>query len=93
MKKILLIIILALTPGCVGTKIFKRPPAIPSVPDVVESFDVVDIDGNGTIDKEEYYANAVSINTDQPTAGLGWIVLSVLVCTFGAAIVYRKRGE
>lgn len=91
MKKIILIFMIVLSQGCVGTKMFKSSPSVPSVPDVVDSFDVVDIDGNGTIDKEEYYANAVSINTDQPTAGLAWIVLSVLVCTFGAAIVYRKR--
>ncbi len=93
MQKILLLLMLALIPGCVGT-IYKRPAVVESsAPDVVESFDVVDADGNGTITKGEYYANAVSINTEQPIVGLGWIVLSVLVCAFGAAIVYRRKSE
>ena len=92
MRRILLLLIAAaLFSGCVGTKIFKGEPASTRVPDVVESFDAVDLDGNGTIDKEEYYANSVSINTDQPTTGLMWIILSVLVCAFGSAFVYRKR--
>ena len=91
MGKILLLLMFALSSGCVGTKIFKGNPPPARAPGVVKSFDVVDIDGNGTIDKEEYYSGAVSINTEQPTAGLKWIVLSVLVCTFGAAIVYRKK--
>ena len=92
MSKIILILLISFLQGCIGSKIFKPSGAgSPAVPDVVESFDHIDSDNNGTINRQEYYANAVSINTDQPTEGLGWIMLSVLVCTFGAAIVYRKK--
>jgi hypothetical protein len=92
MTKILLIVAALFLQGCIGSKIFKPSDSrAPAVPDVVESFDYIDSDSNGTINRQEYYANAVSINTDQPTKGLGWIMLSVLVCTFGAAIVYRKK--
>ena len=94
MCKTVLILVILFLQGCIGSKLFKPSAArTPAVPDVVESFDHIDSDSNGTINRQEYYANAVSINTDQPTEGLGWIMLSVLVCTFGAAIVYRKKEQ
>lgn len=92
-KKILILLAILSCTGCIGPKFSKKPVEKLRVPDVVESFDIVDRDGNGTIDKEEYYSNAVSINTDQPTSGLLWIMLSVLTCTLGSAVVYRKRSE
>tara|TARA_Y100000590_G_scaffold143436_1_gene164664 strand:+ start:34687 stop:35001 length:315 start_codon:yes stop_codon:yes gene_type:complete len=94
MKKIILLILLIfMSAGCSGPKIFKSRNAAPSapVPNVVESFEAVDTDKNGTINREEYYSNSVSINTDQPTSGLGWIILAVIICTFGSAFVYRKQ--
>lgn len=78
--------------GCVGGKFFKKTPSVPGSPAVAQSFDFVDTDGNGTIDKEEYYSSTVSINTEQPTWGLAWIILSVIVCTLGSAVVYRKKS-
>lgn len=93
MNKIILILLIAFTSGCVGPKIFKSSPPNPApVPNVVESFEAVDVDKNGTIEREEYYSNSVSINTDQPTSGLGWIILAVIICTFGSAILYRFKG-
>ena len=92
MNKIILILLMSLYTGCVGSKIFNGAPSQSSpVPNVVDSFEVVDVDKNGTIDREEYYSNSVSINTDQPTSGLGWIILAVIICTFGSAFVYRKK--
>jgi hypothetical protein len=94
MNKIILILLMSLCTGCLGSRIFKSESTQPSpVPSVVDSFEVVDVDKNGTIDREEYYSNSVSINTDQPTSGLGWIILAVIVCTFGSAFVYRKKGS
>lgn len=94
MNKIILILLMSIGAGCTGPKIFKgSPPRSTPVPNVVESFEAVDVDKNGTIEKEEYYSNSVSINTDQPTSGLGWIILAVIICTFGSAFVYRKRSR
>ncbi len=94
MKNIILLIIVSLVSGCVGGKKGSGERiSREAVPDVVQSFEVVDVDGNGTIDREEYYSNSVSINTDQPTTGLAWIVGSVIVCTFGAAILYRRKKK
>ncbi|MBN86826.1 MAG: hypothetical protein CL885_04815 [Dehalococcoidia bacterium] len=92
MKNIILLLIVSLISGCIGgKKVSREQVSRVAVPDVVESFEVVDVDGNGTIDREEYYSSSVSINTDQPTTGLMWIVGSVIVCTFGAAFLYRKK--
>ena len=94
MNKIILALLMLLCTGCVGSKIFRGEPVRPSpVPNVVDSFEAVDTDKNGTIDREEYYSISVSINTDQPTSGLGWIVLAVIICTFGSAFVYRRKSD
>lgn len=89
MNKIILLIIVSLVSGCIWSK--KSPKLARAVPDVIDSFEIVDVDGNGTIDREEYYSNSVSINTDQPTTGLVWVIGSVIVCTFGSAILYRVK--
>ena len=92
MGRIVLGLFIVLSTGCFGSKILNNsPPQSSPVPNVVESFETVDIDQNGTIEREEYYSSAVSINTDQPTEGLAWIILAVIICTFGSAILYRFK--
>jgi hypothetical protein len=94
MSKIILIMLMLLCTGCIGSRIFKGGERrAPPVPSAVELFEAMDADGNGSIDREEYYSNSVSINTDQPTTGLGWIMLAVIICTFGSAFVYRRKKD
>jgi len=61
-------------------------PVTPIVP-----FEDVDLDGNGTIERLEYYEIAKQINTEDPIWGLLLILFAVIFCTVIAALALKSR--
>lgn len=61
-------------------------PVTPVVP-----FEDVDADGNGTIERLEYYEMAKQINTEDPIWGLLLILLLVIFCTIMSALTLRGK--
>jgi hypothetical protein len=92
--KVLAVIFLLLLSGCLSRVSVIEPshprgsaaPVTPIVP-----FEDVDIDGNGTIERLEYYEMAKQINTEDPIWGLLLILFAVIFCTVVAALAIRFK--
>ena len=74
-----LIILSLLLSGCFSTKIKSRSDSA-SPGGVVNTFDNIDSDSNGTIDRLEFYQSANQVNSYDPSLVLIIIIAAVFMC-------------
>ena len=60
-------------------------------PEVKGLMKQLDLNGNGTIERLEYYEMAKQINTEDPIWGLLLILLLVIFCTIMSALTLRGK--
>jgi hypothetical protein len=91
--KYLLILILLLS-GCMsGPKIIssKKDSAPVINQPLAMSFERVDENEDGVIQKEEYYSGAGEVNSKDPIIGLIFILASVIICATISSFVMRPK--
>ena len=85
-----LIIIMFLLSGCISVpKIIKSPSSNDKVHSV--QFEEIDLDKNGTIDRNEFSAISGKINTESPAWGLFLILIMVVVSTGACSFMLRDK--
>ena len=84
-----LIILSLLLSGCFSTKIKSRSDsALPN--GIINTFDNIDSDSNGTIDRLEFYGAANQVNSYDPSLVLVVIISAVFIC---CSITFRLSSK
>lgn len=84
-----LIILSLLLSGCFSTKIKSRSDSAPPS-GIINTFDNIDSDSNGTIDRLEFYQSASQVNSYDPSLVLIIIIAAVFIC---CSITFRFSSK